>query len=64
MAALPINLIEVRAMRIIQYKQPQTCPRCGKLSLNEDSFCEHCLFNLLENKFLDTSRELWRENGG
>ncbi len=30
-----------------QVNRPRICPRCKKLHLSTDTFCEHCLFDFL-----------------
>ncbi|MFT4303828.1 MAG: hypothetical protein ACMXYG_04640 [Candidatus Woesearchaeota archaeon] len=32
------------------------CPRCGKLKVGEDYFCEHCCYNWLDGKFIEPNR--------
>jgi hypothetical protein len=47
-----------------QFNRQRNCPRCKKLHLSEDYWCEYCLFDLLDDQFLEPGRYFIMEKGG
>lgn len=45
----------------MNFSMPMHCPRCKKIHLTDDGFCEHCLENLM-HFWMDTKRTHTIEN--